>query len=98
MSDTLRQMAEKLYSGDAGAVAELTRKALDEGLMLAEVLIGTSALLTTTMPAMKHTIEALEEAGVRESVKVMIGGARVTQASTATKSAPTAMPPMQPRR
>ncbi len=37
-----------------------------------------SALLTTTMPSMKNTIGALEEAGVRGNVKVMIGGAPVT--------------------
>jgi 5-methyltetrahydrofolate--homocysteine methyltransferase len=43
-------------------------------------LIGMSALLTTTMPAMKATVEALEEAGLRDSVKVMIGGAPVTAA------------------
>jgi 5-methyltetrahydrofolate--homocysteine methyltransferase len=42
-------------------------------------LIALSALLTTTMPSMKTTIEQLEEAGVREKVKVMIGGAPVTQ-------------------
>ena len=41
--------------------------------------IGLSALLTTTMPSMKDTIDALEEAGVRDKVKVMIGGAPVTQ-------------------
>jgi 5-methyltetrahydrofolate--homocysteine methyltransferase len=43
-------------------------------------LLGLSALLTTTMPAMKTTIEALEEAGLRDSVKIMIGGAPVTAA------------------
>jgi len=43
-------------------------------------LLGMSALLTTTMVNMRATIEALEEAGVRDSVKVMIGGAPVTQA------------------
>ncbi len=42
-------------------------------------LMGCSALLTTTMPKMKATIEALEEAGLRDSVKVMIGGAPVTE-------------------
>jgi 5-methyltetrahydrofolate--homocysteine methyltransferase len=41
-------------------------------------ILGLSALLTTTMPAMKTTIEALEEAGLRDSVKIMIGGAPVT--------------------
>ncbi|MGC8959785.1 MAG: corrinoid protein [Chloroflexia bacterium] len=43
-------------------------------------ILGMSALLTTTMPAMKRTIEALEEAGLRGQVKVMVGGAPVTQA------------------
>ena len=42
-------------------------------------VIALSALLTTTMPSMKDTIDALEEAGVRDSVKVVIGGAPVTQ-------------------
>ena len=42
-------------------------------------LIGMSALLTTTMPSMGATIEALKEAGMREQVKVMIGGAPITQ-------------------
>jgi 5-methyltetrahydrofolate--homocysteine methyltransferase len=42
-------------------------------------VIGLSALLTTTMPSMKGTIEALEEAGMRDKVKVVIGGAPVTQ-------------------
>ena len=41
-------------------------------------LMGMSALLTTTMVQMKATIEALEEAGLRESVKIMVGGAPVT--------------------
>jgi 5-methyltetrahydrofolate--homocysteine methyltransferase len=43
-------------------------------------LIGLSALLTTTMPNMKATLDALKEAGVRDRVKVMIGGAPLTQA------------------
>ncbi|MGD9100711.1 MAG: corrinoid protein [Anaerolineae bacterium] len=42
-------------------------------------LLGMSALLTTTMVSMKSTIEALEEAGLRDSVKIMIGGAPVTK-------------------
>ena len=42
-------------------------------------LIGMSALLTTTMPNMGRTIEAFEEAGIRDAVKVMVGGAPVTQ-------------------
>jgi len=42
-------------------------------------LVCLSALLTTTMPAMKDTIEALEAAGLRDKVNVMVGGAPVTQ-------------------
>jgi 5-methyltetrahydrofolate--homocysteine methyltransferase len=41
-------------------------------------LVGMSALLTTTMIQMKATVEALVEAGLRDSVKIMIGGAPVT--------------------
>lgn len=43
-------------------------------------VLGMSALLTTTMPEMKTTIEALEKAGLRGKVKVIIGGAPVTNA------------------
>ena len=43
-------------------------------------IVAMSALLTTTMPGMKTTIDALKEAGVRKKVKIMIGGAPVTQA------------------
>jgi 5-methyltetrahydrofolate--homocysteine methyltransferase len=42
-------------------------------------IIGLSALLTTTMSNMKTTIDALKAAGVREQVKVIIGGAPVTE-------------------
>ena len=42
-------------------------------------VLGMSALLTTTMPSMKLCIEALETAGIRDQVKVMIGGAPVTE-------------------
>ena len=42
-------------------------------------LIVMSALLTTTMPNMQTTIDALKTAGLREKVKVMIGGAPVTE-------------------
>ncbi len=42
--------------------------------------IGLSALLTTTMPMMEQTLEALETAGLRGRVRVLVGGAPVTQA------------------
>ena len=41
-------------------------------------LFGMSALLTTTMPKMGETINAIKEAGIRDQVKIMIGGAPVT--------------------
>jgi 5-methyltetrahydrofolate--homocysteine methyltransferase len=42
-------------------------------------ILAMSALLSTTMPAMPATIKALETAGIRDKVKVMIGGAPVTE-------------------
>lgn len=48
----------------------------DEGVDI----VAMSALLTTTMPKMEETITALQDAGLRDRVKVMIGGAPVTSA------------------
>jgi len=42
-------------------------------------LLCLSALLTTTMPMMKQTIEAFRDSGLRDGVKIMVGGAPVTQ-------------------
>ena len=42
-------------------------------------LICLSSLLTTTMPAMKETIQEMKNAGLRQKVKIMVGGAPVTQ-------------------
>ena len=43
-------------------------------------IVCLSALLTTTMPAMKQTVDAIVEAGLRDQVKIMVGGAPVNQA------------------
>jgi len=43
-------------------------------------IVAMSALLTTTMPNMKSTLEAIKAAGVRDKVKIMVGGAPVTDA------------------
>ncbi|MFH1139490.1 MAG: corrinoid protein [Pseudomonadota bacterium] len=51
------------------------RKALE----LEPDIVAMSALLSTTMPAMSKTIKALREAGLKDKVKVMIGGAPVTE-------------------
>jgi len=40
-------------------------------------IVGMSALLTTTMRSMGHTIKAIEEAGLRDKIKIMVGGAPV---------------------
>ncbi|MCO5386031.1 MAG: corrinoid protein [Desulfosporosinus sp.] len=42
-------------------------------------VVGMSALLTTTMPMMQNTINALQEAGLRDTVKIIVGGAPVSQ-------------------
>jgi 5-methyltetrahydrofolate--homocysteine methyltransferase len=41
-------------------------------------LVGMSALLTTTMPKMGETINAIKEAGIRDQVKILVGGAPIT--------------------
>lgn len=43
-------------------------------------LVGMSALLTTTMMGMRDTVEAFQEVGLRGKVKILVGGAPVTQA------------------
>ncbi|OGN89269.1 MAG: methyltransferase, partial [Chloroflexi bacterium RBG_13_48_10] len=42
-------------------------------------IVAMSSLLTTTLPYMRDVIRSLEEAGLRETVKVMVGGAPITQ-------------------
>ncbi len=42
-------------------------------------IVGLSALLTTTLPAMKSTLDAFDSAGLRGQIKVMVGGAPVTK-------------------
>ena len=54
---------------------DFTQKAQEVGADI----VAMSALLSTTMPAMRETIEALQETGIRDKVKVMIGGAPVTE-------------------
>jgi len=43
-------------------------------------ILALSALLTTTMPMMKETVAAVAKAGIRDQVKILVGGAPVTQA------------------
>jgi corrinoid protein of di/trimethylamine methyltransferase len=55
--------------------SEFVRAVKDTGA----TLVGASALLTTTMLHQREVIEALKEAGLRDTVKVMVGGAPVTE-------------------
>ncbi len=54
---------------------EFVKKAIE----LKPDIVGMSALLTTTMPSMKTTLDALTAAGLRNHIKVIIGGAPVTE-------------------
>jgi 5-methyltetrahydrofolate--homocysteine methyltransferase len=53
-------------------------KFVQKALEVEPDIVAMSALLSTTMPAMPQTIEALQKAGIRGNIKVMIGGAPVT--------------------
>ena len=55
-------------------------------------IVGLSALLTTTMDSMGATVKALEEAGLRRQVKIMVGGAPVTAAFAAEITADACTP------
>ncbi|MDD5082790.1 MAG: corrinoid protein [Dehalococcoidales bacterium] len=55
------------------------RRFVDEVREQRPDILGLSALLTTTMPAMGNVIKALQAAGLRSGVKVIVGGAPVTQ-------------------
>ena len=58
---------------------DVTPQAFVDAVQNGAQIIGMSALLTTTMSNMAVTVEALKAAGLRDKVKVMIGGAPVTQ-------------------
>jgi trimethylamine corrinoid protein len=55
-----------------------TEKIIEEAVRLEADIIGTSSLLTTTMPRQKELEEALKKAGLRERFKTIVGGAPVT--------------------
>jgi len=57
---------------------DVTPEAFVQAVQDGAQIIGLSALLTTTMPGMSNVIEAVKEAGLRDQVKVIIGGAPVT--------------------
>ena len=80
-----KDMVSTLLTAAGFEVHDIGKDIAPEGFLeavreLEPDVVGMSALLTTTMRAMESTIKVLEEAGVRDQVKIMIGGAPVTQA------------------
>ena len=74
-----------LASGSAGAlgkviIATVSGDLHDIGKNLVAMMIESAALLTTTMPALKETVEALNAEDFRGNIKIMVGGAPITQA------------------
>ena len=85
LHDIGKSLVAMMCEGAGFEVKDLGTNVAPEGFVqavkeLRPDVVGMSALLTTTMRAMGQTIEALQEAGLRDQVKVMIGGAPVTQA------------------
>lgn len=84
MHDIGKNVVATFLSGNGFEVFDLglnvsAQKFIDEVKEKKPDILGMSALLTTTMPVMGKVIKALEEAGMRSSVKVVVGGAPVTQ-------------------
>jgi 5-methyltetrahydrofolate--homocysteine methyltransferase len=85
LHDIGKNLVAMMLEGAGFKVVNLGRDVAPEKFCAAVVehaanIVGISALMTTTMPAMKRTLDALAKAGLRERVKVMIGGAPVSQA------------------
>ncbi|MDX1612837.1 MAG: corrinoid protein [Candidatus Promineifilaceae bacterium] len=85
MHDIGKNLVGMMCEGAGFEVKDLGKDVSPDGFVVAVKefqphVLGMSALLTTTMRSMEHTIKALQEAGLRDNVKIMIGGAPVTSA------------------
>jgi 5-methyltetrahydrofolate--homocysteine methyltransferase len=85
LHDIGKNLVAMMLEGAGFRVVNLGRDVAPEAFVAAAQehtadIVGISALMTTTMPAMKRTIDALGRAGLRQRVKVMVGGAPVSQA------------------
>ena len=83
LHDIGKNLVAMMLEGNGFKVIDLgidvgPEKFLDAVVNHGAQIVALSALLTTTMPTMRDTIVALEQAGVRDKVKVMVGGAPVT--------------------
>jgi 5-methyltetrahydrofolate--homocysteine methyltransferase len=84
MHDIGKNLVGMMCEGAGFEVKDLGRDVAPEAFVAAVKayqpdIVGMSALLTTTMRSMEHAIRALQEADLRDRVKIMIGGAPVTQ-------------------
>ncbi|MCP4165312.1 MAG: cobalamin-binding protein [Chloroflexi bacterium] len=84
LHDIGKNLVGMMCEGAGFEVQDLGKNISPEGFVVAVKefnpdVVGMSALLTTTMRSMEHTIDALQEAGVRDQFKVMVGGAPVTK-------------------
>jgi 5-methyltetrahydrofolate--homocysteine methyltransferase len=85
MHDIGKNLVTMMLEGAGFNVVDLgvdlsVEKVIEQVKQVKPEILGLSALLTTTMPEMKKVIEALEEKGLRNNVKVIIGGAPVDAA------------------
>ena len=85
LHDIGKNLVAMMLEGAGFRVVNLGRDVSPEKFCQAVVdhganVVGISALMTTTMPGMKRTLDALTRAGLRDRVKVMVGGAPVSQA------------------
>ena len=83
--DIGKNLVKMMLEGAGFAVVDLGVDVAPEAFVAAvqehkPQVLGMSSLLTTTMGSQKDVVEALQAAGLREQVKVMVGGAPVTQA------------------
>lgn len=84
LHDVGKNLVASLLEGGGFEVIDLGVNVPPEKFIAAVIeknaqIVGLSALLTTTMPSMKLTIEAFQAAGLRDKVKILVGGAPVTQ-------------------
>jgi 5-methyltetrahydrofolate--homocysteine methyltransferase len=85
LHDIGKNLVGIMCEGAGFEVEDIGRDVAPEGFVEAITkfepdVVGMSALLTTTMRAMESTIKVLKEAGLRDKVKIMVGGAPVTRA------------------
>jgi 5-methyltetrahydrofolate--homocysteine methyltransferase len=84
MHDIGKNMVAAMMRGVGFQVTDMgisvpAEKFVEEVIRVKPDVLGLSALLTTTMPEMRNVLDALVEAGLRQQIKVIVGGAPVNQ-------------------